>query len=43
MIDQLIKVVNEPWVKTVGGWKMPNSHHVTSLFIGGSKEKLNSD
>jgi hypothetical protein len=29
--------------KSVGGWKLPNSHHVTALFIGGNKEKLKSE
>lgn len=26
-----------------GQWKMPNSYHVTQLFIGGNKQKLDGN
>ena len=29
--------------KPLGGWKLPNSHHVTTMFIGGNKQKLKSE
>ena len=28
--------------KAMGCWKLPNSHHVTTMFIGGNKQKLKS-
>ena len=28
--------------KSMDPWKWPNSHHVTTLFIGGNKSKLKS-
>ncbi len=29
--------------KPLGGWKLPNSHHVTTMFIAGNKQKLKSE
>lgn len=29
-------------LKGSGDWKLPNSHHVTTLFVGGNKQKLKS-
>lgn len=40
--EQLIQTFDEiigNW-KGQGGWVMPNSYHVTSLFIGGNKSKI---
>lgn len=27
----------------MAGWKLPADHHVTSLYIGGNRQKLKSD
>lgn len=29
-------------MKGSGDWKLPNSHHVTTLFVGGNKQKIKS-
>jgi len=38
-IDAITSVAKT--LKPCGGWKAPASYHITSLFIGGDKSKLN--
>lgn len=38
LTDTLRDIVKKD--KSMGGWKLPASHHVTSMFIGGNKAKL---
>ena len=37
-IDELKHIVAT--MKPSGDWKLPNTHHVTTMFIGGNKSKL---
>ena len=40
LLDEFKAMIRD--FKAQGDWKFPNSHHVTTLFIGGSKQKLKS-
>ena len=40
LADQLSSILRTQ--KGSGQWKLPNSYHVTSMFIGGNKEKRQS-
>jgi len=39
-IEEFKSMVNN--MKAADPWKFPNSHHVTTLFIGGNKKKMQS-
>lgn len=41
MINEFKAMVREGRA-TSGEWKFPNSHHITTLFIGGNRGKLNT-